>query len=200
MKPPKVFLLLLLLINFMGCAAPQLMSSYQMSDFAFTNKVPTGKGPITINIGELLIPKSLPDPFIVGEAKVGVFNETKPIRSEIPVDKLLTQELNRAFSHAGFEIKEKDRCQYFVTGQIDRFWVDEYATGFSFEYAKASIRYDIVIKNRDNQIVWGKSIHKFEMSGKSMDATEDDIPTLLSALRNSIEDIFKDESFWKTIK
>jgi len=200
MKPIKAFIFPLFVIFLAGCAAPQLQGKYQIGDFDILDRSLVEGKVVAVNVGEILLPKSLVDPYIVGEAKVGVVNLSKPIRSEIPIDKILIKELNRAFSQAGFSTDEKDKCQYFVTGRIDRFWVDEYATGLSLEYARASIRYDVVIRNKDNRIVWGKSLEKFNVSDKSMDATDDDIPTLLKTLKNSIEDIFKDESFWKTIK
>jgi hypothetical protein len=100
---------------------------------------------------------------------------------------------------AGCKIEEKSKADFTVSGQVERFWVDENLGGFS-ENAKASVRYDIILKNREGRFVWGKSVEGRELSGKSIDATKDDIPTLMKALRKSIESIFEDESFWRAIK
>jgi hypothetical protein len=79
---------------------------------------------------------------------------------------------------------------------VEKFWVDEYATGLSLEYSKASVRYDIIIKNSQSATVWANTLDMFKTSGKSMDTTGNNIPTLLLALKESVEAIFRDQTFW----
>jgi hypothetical protein len=181
-----------------GCTAPQLKKDVSPTEFNISRIVSDEK-PVILCVEEFTVDKSIGDPYLIGEAKTGWVNITKPIRSEDPINHIVTNEIRRAFLQGGFTLENREKSQYLVSGLIERFWVDEYATGWSLEYAKASVRYDIIIKNRDGNFVWANSIEGAHISGKSMDATKDDIPTLLIAFKESIESIFYDKSFLKAI-
>lgn len=181
-----------------GCAAPQLKKD--LSPFKFNiSRVVSEEKPVILCVEEFTVVKSISDPYMIGKATTGMFNITKPIRSEDPISHIVTSEITKAFLQGGFTLENKEKSHYIVSGQIERFWVDEYATGWSLEYAKASVRYDIIIKNKDGKFVWANSIEGTHISGKSMDATKDDIPTLLMALKKSIESIFYNKSFLEAI-
>jgi ABC-type uncharacterized transport system auxiliary subunit len=182
-----------------GCAAPQLMKKDLSPIKLQISGVVSNERPVAVCVEEFTLVKSISDPYIIGKATTGMFNITKPIRSEDPISRIVTNEIMKAFLQGGFTLENKEKSQYIVSGQIERFWVDEYATGWSLEYAKASVRYDFIIKNKDGKFVWANSIEGTHISGKSMDATKDDIPTLLMALKKSIESIFYDKSFLKAI-
>lgn len=193
------FMLFVSFVLSAGCAAPQLMrKDLSPIEFQISGTISGGK-PVTVYVEEFTVAKSISDPYVIGKATTGVFNTTKPIRSEDKISHIITNEVMKAFLQGGFTLENKEKSQYIVSGLIERFWVDEYATGWSLEYAKASVRYDIVIKNKDGNFVWANSIEGNHISGRSMDATKDDIPTLLIALKKSIESIFYNKSFLEAI-
>lgn len=133
---------------------------------------------------------------LIGKAKVGFFNSEADIISTEPVSSIIVNSVKKGFSAAGFTIVDLKDTDFIITGIVEKFWVDEYATGFSFEYSKASVRYDIIIKNRQNAPVWANTLDIFKTSGKSMETTGNDVPTLLLALKESVEAIFRDQTFW----
>jgi len=135
---------------------------------------------------------------IIGEARTGIFNSKSDIISEDPVNSIITKALKIAFEKQGFIIDE-EKPDFIITGAVERFWVDEHATGMSFEYSKAYVKYDLFIKTESSKIIWGNTIDHFEKSGNSMDTTEYDIPTLEKALLKSIQKLFLDNSFWASI-
>ena len=83
-------------------------------------------------------------------------------------------------------------------GRIERFWVDERLGAWS-ENTKASVKYDLIVKDKQGRFLWGDNIVGRAISRNRMDATKDDVPTLINAMRNSIESIFANESFWKAV-
>lgn len=136
----------------------------------------------------------------IGEAKTGGFNMETPIISEAPVSTVITETIRQGFRKQGVDIVASGDGVFSLDGTIEQFWVDEYATGFSLEYAKARIKYDLYLKNPQGKIVWVKSVEKFKASSKSMDATHDDVPTLLAVLEESVKDVIDDAGFWNALK
>lgn len=135
----------------------------------------------------------------IGEAKTGAFNVSTKIIADEPVDVMVATVVRDGFQKAGFSIVEPSAADYIIMGQIRKFWVEEYATGVSFEYAKGFVNYDLFIKNAQGKIIWGNTIDQYIVSGSCWDATEFDIPTLTKALRASVEAIFQDDGFWQAI-
>gem|GEM_PF-3736239 len=199
MKAFMLFLVLAIIFGSLGCSAPQLKRGRLVNEFNIQKKISPEERRIAVCVEEFTTAKSISDPHVIGDARVGVFNVHSEIRSEDPTQLVLANELKRAFLLAGFKIGEKGKSDIIVSGQIERFWVDENIGGIT-ENAKASVRYDIIVKDKEGRFVWGKSIERRKVSGKSIDATKDNIPTLMDALRKSIESIFEDESFWNAIK
>ncbi len=136
---------------------------------------------------------------IIGEAKVGLVNSKADIVSDEKVSSIVADAVRKGFQDAGFNIADPKEANFIVSGMIERFWVDEYATGLSLEYSKASVRYDLIIRNMQGATVWANTLDAYKTSDKSMDTTHNDIPTLSLALKESVEAIFKDQSFWKAI-
>jgi uncharacterized lipoprotein YajG len=135
----------------------------------------------------------------IGDARLGALNYPGHIISEENVSVFLTRAVSKGFAASGFAIAEKEQADYLVSAIVDRFWVDEYATGLSLEYARAAVRYDLMVKKPKGKTIWASTLESYKTSSRSMDATEDDIPTLMSALKETIEAIFSNESFWEAI-
>jgi hypothetical protein len=136
---------------------------------------------------------------IIGEAKVGLVNSIANIVSTEQVTSMVANAVKKGFRDAGFNIVTLSDAGFIVMGMVEKFWVDEYATGLSFEYSKASVRYDIIIRNRQGATIWANTLDVYKTSDQAMDTTENDIPTLSVALKESVEAIFKDQSFWNAI-
>jgi hypothetical protein len=155
------------------------------------------KKQIKIALEELKISPSIPPDNIIGRAKTGMFNVSADLVADEPINVIVTKALKKGFEQAGFKVVDLKDSNYMVEGSIEKFWVDEHATGWSFEYAKAYVRYDLIIRKPNGGTVWANTIEKFKVSRKSMDSSSSIIPTLTLALRDSVESIFEDQSFWK---
>jgi hypothetical protein len=152
-----------------------------------------------IAIGEFEDARQDADGALIGEAKTGFFNFPTEIIADESAEVIVAEAVRDGFEKVGFAIVEPSEADYIVTGQITKFWVEEYATGASLEYAKAYVKYDLLVKNAQGKIVWGNTIDEYIVSEKCLDATESDIPTLTRALRHSVEAIFRNESFWQAV-
>jgi hypothetical protein len=111
-------------------------------------------------------------------------------------ERMVTTAIRDALVKAGFNLVESKDADYVVAGQVSNFWVEEYATGVSFEYAKAFVRFDITLADRNGKILWGTTKEKYQTSSQSMDATAQDIPMLTSALTQTVTFVVDDQSFW----
>lgn len=158
--------------------APNKEVTIAVSDF----KLSTGKSPNTI-----------------GEAKTGAFNAATPVVSDKPANTIVRDSVKQGLVGVGLNVVDSGDAGYRVDGTVEKFWVDEYATGISLEYAKAHVKYDIYVRNARGETVWANTIEGFKTSGKSADATEDDIPTLTASLRESVRSFVEDPGFWNVI-
>ncbi len=136
----------------------------------------------------------------IGEAKTGVFNMPTPIKIDEPANLMVSNAIKRGLSYSGFQVVGPEEADRILDGSVEEFWVDEYATGYSMEYAKARVRYDVILKDRTGKSMWAKTIEKFMTSVKSMDATDDDIPTLKRVLNESVAALLEDPAFWAKLK
>jgi hypothetical protein len=137
---------------------------------------------------------------VIGEAKVGFFNFSADIVPGESVGVIVAKGVADGFNKSGWIITKKEQADYIVTGIVDRFWVDEYATGLSLEYSKAAVRYDLIVKGRQGNTVWATTVESYKTSRTSLDATDDDIPTLAEALKESVESVFSNDGFWAAIR
>ncbi len=136
---------------------------------------------------------------LIGEAKTGFFNgPTDILVSESP-EQIVTAAIREACTKVGFRVVDAKDAQYVLGGQVENFWVDEYATGVSLEYAKAFVRYDVLVKDGTGRTIWGATKQVYETSGQCWDATAKNIPTLTQALDRTVRAIFEDESFWEAL-
>ncbi len=199
MKPSTLFCLFAVLILMMSaCAAPQLKKD-DLSLEPLIDKGISDEKSVILCVENFGFAKTIPDTSIVGEARVGMFNAPTPILSQDPVHTIMTDEIKKAFLKAGFKLGEKQSADFTVSGRVERFWVNERLGGMK-ENAKASVKYDLIVKDKQGRFVWGDNIVGKATSAKTMDATKHDVPTLVNALKNSIESIFLNDSFWKALK
>lgn len=157
------------------------------------------KKQVKIYIEELKISPSMPTDNIIGKAKTGFFNVTTNLVADKPISTIVTKSIKEGFEQFGFEIVDRQDANYILQGTVEKFWVDEHATGWSLEYSKAYVRYDLIIRKSNRDAIWANTIEKFKASSKSIDASPSIIRTLSLALRESVESIFEDQSFWKAI-
>jgi hypothetical protein len=138
-------------------------------------------------------------PNTIGEAKTGAFNSLTPIISEEPANVIVRNAIKKGLEGIGLTVVEPGEAGYRVEGTVEKLWVDEHATGISLEYAKAHVKYDIYVRNGQGETVWANTIEGFKTSPKSADATRDDIPTLTTALEESVRSFVEDPGFWNAI-
>lgn len=197
MGNPKFFFYLLsigVLFLASGCAQTLRVESISPDlNVSKTNKVENN---ISVAFEPFKITSKDQKENIIGEAKVGLVNSKADIVSTEQVSSIVAGAVKKGFRDAGFNVVDLRVADFIVTGMVEKFWVDEYATGLSLEYSKGSVRYDIIIKNRQGSTVWANTQDIFKTSDKSMDTTENNMPTLSLALKESVEAIFKDRAFW----
>jgi hypothetical protein len=138
------------------------------------------------------------DKHLIGEAKTGAFNESTPILIIDDVDEFSMRSFALAFSKAGFVVVDDlNRADIIFKGRINKFWLQEFATGYSPEHYEADIEYDLaLIDNHDKKPRWFdiKRIHK--KSKVSMtDATDLAQPTMNEALNEAINSVLSDPAF-----
>jgi len=180
-----------------ACTAPQLKRDDLLIE-PVINKGVSNEKPITLYVEDFGFAKSISNPSVIGEARVGMLNTPVSILSQEPVHLIITDQIKRAFLKAGFKLVEKEKANFNISGRIERFWVDERLGAWS-ENTKASVKYDLIVKDKQGRFLWGDNIVGRAISRNRMDATKDDVPTLINAMRNSIESIFANESFWKAV-
>jgi len=136
---------------------------------------------------------------VIGEAKTGFFNfPTDIVASESP-EHLVASALREGLTQTGCQIVDLKDADFALGGQVQDFWVSEYATGVSLEYAKAYVRYDLTIKRAEGNTVWGNTLERYETSGQCWDATAEDIPTLTRALQHTVMSVLQDDAFWNAL-
>ena len=191
-----LFPVLILMIS--ACAAPKMKKDDLLIEPNIRQGI-SSESPIILCVEDFGFAKSISDPSIVGEANVGLLNSPASIRSEVPVHLITTDQIKRGLLKAGFKLDMKEKAHFTISGRIERFWVNE-RSGVWSENTKASVKYDLIVKDKQGRFVWGDNIVGRATSKNRMDATKDDVPTLIVALRNSIESIFRNESFWKSFE
>jgi len=190
-----LFSVLILLIS--ACAAPQLKKDDLLFEPAI-NKGISDEKPVILYVEDFGFAKTISNPSIVGEAQVGMFNAHASILSQDPVHTIITNQIKKVLLKAGFKLDEKEKAHFSISGRIERFWVNERMGTWS-ENAKAYVKYDLIVKDKQDRFIWGDNIIGKATSAKATDATKDDVPTLINGLKNSIESIFANESFWRAV-
>ncbi len=135
----------------------------------------------------------------VGEAKTGFFNSVAEVTAADPATAIVAAAIRDGVTKAGFTVVQPGEEDFRIAGQLEQFKVEEHATGFSLEYSKAYVRYNLFVRDSAGKTVWGSTIDKYESTENVWDATEHDLKTLTKAVQVSVEAIFQDESFWKAV-
>ncbi len=180
-----------------GCAGQMKVTPQEIRAAAFKpNRSATR--PIKMAAADLAFNTDKPSGEI-GEAKTGLFNRSTPIVTEEPANLIVSNAIKKGLMDAGLLMAEPADADFKLEGSLERFWVSEYATGWTWEYAKALVRYDIILKDPNGKILWADTIELFKTSSEKMDATQEDIPTLRAALEESVTQLLEDEGFWKAL-
>ncbi len=190
------FLITVLLMS--GCAtAPMKALSLTTSPYDGRPKAAPAKN-VKITVLDFKLNTGKPATTI-GEAKTGMFNATTPVLSDQAVNILVRDSIKEGLRGVGLNVVDPHDADYAIEGTVERFWVEEHATGLSLEYAMAHVKYDVYVLNARGESTWVNSIEAYKTSGKSMDATKDVIPTLTAALQESVRAFVEDLSFWNVI-
>jgi hypothetical protein len=190
-----LFSVLILMMS--ACAAPQLKKDDLLFEPVIDKGISDDK-PVILYVENFGFAKTIPDPSIVGEARIGMFNAPASILSQDPVHTIITDQIKNAFLKAGFKLEEKEKADFTISGRVERFWVNERLGGMT-ESTKASVKYDLIVKDKQGRFVWGENVIGKATSAKTLDTTKNDVPTLINALKNSIESIFLNDSFLRAV-
>jgi hypothetical protein len=136
---------------------------------------------------------------IIGEAKTGFLNNSSDILCEQPVGVILSDAFRAALGDAGLVVTDSGQVDYTLQGTIERLWVEEHATGHYPEYSKAYVQFDLLLSDSSGQSKWGHSVDIFKVSPDCFEATGQNIPTLLAALQQAIDECLSDDGFWQAM-
>ena len=180
-----------------GCSGgPQFRKSDLWVELEISRQSGSGEGLPTICVQDFTLEKTISDPHVVGETRVGL-GFPSDLRSEEPIQMILTDHLKKGLAKAGFKLGESGGCSYSISGQIERVWVNEIYGTFTVR-TKASVRYDLIVRDKQSRFLWGDTIEGRHSSDRGAGASED-IRTLAKAMNKSVESIFRREAFWKTL-
>jgi hypothetical protein len=140
------------------------------------------------------------DPRVVGRAATGAGNRSTPVLISTDPGELLSEVVAQALQDAGLRVGPRDQADLVLEGTVQRLWVAEFATGKSFEYARAYLWYEVVLRNAAGLVVWASSPEGFAISGLTAgDATDLVAPTLERAIEEGVEKLVADEGFWGAV-
>jgi hypothetical protein len=195
----KAVVIVSLLIFLNGCGGAQIRGDFSNGTWFYEGPIKRLETPLKLSLSKFTLGGQITDPHLVGEAKTGALNSRSDVISNIPVQDIFYNSFNDAFKKMGFIVTDdKNSADLIVSGEIQQFWTREFATGWAPEYAKASIRYDIVFKNPAGKVFWAKSIDtegKSDSLGALLDATGSLLPTLKKTLLQSIDQVINDAEF-----
>jgi hypothetical protein len=188
----KLLCLMILAVMSIGCA-----SALHVSNIEPVYALKAQPRGIKVTVNDFKI--SGHDNNTIGMAKTGLFNVSTPIVSDVPVTTIVRNAVKKGFEGAGFAVVDLPNADYSIDGTVEKFWVEEYATGLSLEFSKAYVRYDLMLKEAQGKTIWASTQEKFKTSDKNLETTDYNIPTLTSALQESVEAIFENKDFLKAI-
>ncbi len=194
----KLFFILFALIVIVSCSAPKLLRTTPVREIS----VPVVRNnTISFFVEPLTISPYIKNEQIIGEAKVGMFNEDDSISSEYKVSEFMSILFINSLIKAGFKPETKSKASIIISGQVDYFWVDEFATGWHPEYSRAFVQLDVILKNQSGAFLWAGSLVGRKLSKITVaDTTAEDIPTLVEAAVLNIESLFDYRDFWESLQ
>lgn len=196
----NVVVVLFLLVFLSGCGGAQIKGDF-LNQSWLNDSIPISNQPeipVKLYLSKFSLGNEITNPYLIGEAKTGALNSKSEVISDIPIQDIFYNALKDIFKKKGFIITgDQNSADLLITGEIQQFWVREYASGWTPEYAKAAVRFDILFKDSNNKVFWANSIDKEVKSnslGSIFDATGSLLPTLKEALSQSIKQVINDSS------
>ncbi len=165
-----------------ACSGPRLRKD-DLSIEPIVKKGISEERPVILYVETFGTAKTISDPSIVGEARIGMFDSRAPVLSQVPVHAIITDQVKNALLKAGFKLDRKENAHFAVSGRVERFWVYERHAGLQ-QTAKASVKFDLIVKDKQGRFLWGDNIVGKATSPANMDVTFDYVPTLVNALKN----------------
>ena len=122
------------LIAVSGCTTPVFKNADHITMDMETKRKTDGNRKVCIS--RFGAPNNKPPANIVGKATVtGAFTMSVPIKTDIPVENIVTDLVRNMFSSAGFKTVPCPEADFAIHGSFDKIWVDKQVTG-GFVYAK----------------------------------------------------------------
>jgi hypothetical protein len=138
-----------MLLCLVGCAAQSswIAINYE-PPVEVGDAIPNASG-VSLWIEEFTDVRGGPQPNVVGQAKTGAFNKNTPVMIGVEIERLAIHSFRKAFSEAGFNIvDDHDSADLVFKGRINKFWVQEFATGWAPEHSEADVELDVVMIDR----------------------------------------------------
>lgn len=188
-----------LMLSVAGCGSSAMRVDTVRPDIGQVIHVDVSARTVRIAVGSFEITDPVLEHGIIGEAKTGFLNDSTDIICEQSVASILCDAFRQAIGKAGCSTVDTEDADYTLQGRIERVWVEEHATGHLPEYSKAYVKFDVLLSDVGGKTIWGHSVDIFKVSPDCFEATEYNIPTLSAALKQGVEEVVSDSTFWKAM-
>jgi len=132
----------------------------------------------------------------VGSAAVGSLNNYATIVSTVTVEEQVRDAMVRALRAHRVLAPEAEGSAYAMVVLVNQFSVREFVTGGSPEHSRASVAYDVLVRDAAGTLCFAREIEARVVSESSWsDATSLNEPTLRQAMRETLDTLFADASF-----
>ena len=138
-----------MLLCLVGCAAQSSWIAVNYEPPADVTGAIPNAGDVRLCIEEFTDVRGGPGSNVVGQAKTGAFNKNTPVMIGVEIERLAIHSFRKAFSEAGFNVvDDRDSADLVFKGRINKFWVQEFATGWAPEHSEADVELDVVMIDR----------------------------------------------------
>lgn len=197
-----VLLATCVLFSLVGCAAQSSWIAVNYEPPAdVTNAIPNASG-VSLCVEEFADVRGGPGPKVVGQAKTGAFNKNTPVMIGVEIERLAIHSFRKAFSEAGFNIvDDHDSADLVFKGRINKFWVQEFATGWAPEHSEADVELDVVMIDRaGKKNIWFevKSSHVTTKATAS-DITSENQRIINQAFNEAVSSIVSDSALAQAV-
>lgn len=194
---------LVFLLSLVGCASK--ISMVKIDYLTENTPVPTisNSNVFSVHVVQFSDNRKESEPNVIGEAKTGIFNKSTPIVIDTRLDSLITGFFEEAFIQMGFKVLDTETdADLIFKGRINKFWLQEFATGFSKEHCEGTVELDVAIfADNVSEPIWFDVKNSTIITNKSMfDISAQDERIINETLNDAIRMVIEDAEFIVALK
>lgn len=135
----------------------------------------------------------------LGAGYSGVSKQPAPIHLAERVDAFLERTMRESLRSAGVESAPRAAADAVLTGSVEKFSVDERVAEWGMEFSAAEVAFRAAITDRVGAVLWSADLQGHAESARLPDASGRNRATLEQAVREAVEAMLRDASFWQAI-